>query len=116
MPVNIYRDDDSDEQIALLCQSEWELPTQLGELEKWLEQNTDDVAPGRIVADIGYWVREDASGGGAVLSAASMRKFSDMGIHIYFSEYPPGFGADERTSAKTSLDAKTRPDGDAMEK
>ncbi len=88
MPINIYRNDDSDEQIACLANNEWELPAQLWELEKWLNQSRDTLTPGNIIADIGFSVREEAAGGGAVLSAESMKHFSDVGIDIYFSEYP----------------------------
>ena len=52
-----------------------------------MENNKGNAEPDRTVADIGYPIREDASGGGVVLTAESMVLFSKMGIDIYYSEY-----------------------------
>lgn len=39
------------------------------------------------VADIGFDIRKDAAGGGAVMCSESMRIMGDIGMEIYFSEY-----------------------------
>jgi hypothetical protein len=43
--------------------------------------------PNKYIADIGFNVRKDASGGGAVLSSQSMSILGKIGMDIYFSEY-----------------------------
>jgi len=87
MPINIFRDIEPSEKIVRLCLEDWELPTQVVELERWLNDSQNTIAPGKIIADIGFSVREGALGGGAVLTAESMKKFADMGVDLYFSEY-----------------------------
>ena len=67
MPINIYRLNGEDsESSAYFCENEWELSSQVYELEQWLIANASKVAPGSYVADIGFKLREFASGGGAV--------------------------------------------------
>ncbi|HEY5916376.1 MAG TPA: hypothetical protein VIU13_03210 [Chryseolinea sp.] len=43
--------------------------------------------PNKYVADVGFAIRKDASGGGAVLNSESMKILGDIGMDIYFSEY-----------------------------
>jgi hypothetical protein len=87
MPINIYSDDDSREKIALLCGDNWRLPDQVSELEMWLNENKM-MKPGRYIADIGFSIREDARGGGGVISSEMMRIMADLGISVFLSEYP----------------------------
>ena len=97
MPIKITNCDSGDE-IAWLCNDDWELPTQLTALEAWLVEYEVSDPPVEAVADIGYSVRPDAFGGGAVLSCESMRRFSNAQIEIHFSEYPTGDDPDEETN------------------
>jgi hypothetical protein len=86
MPINIYKTG-SFERIDWLCDESWDLPTQLGELELWLENRRMSLEPGEYVADIGFSIREDASGGGGVLSSKAMLIMGEIGMDVFFSEY-----------------------------
>ncbi len=44
---------------------------------------------GSYVADIGFTVREDATGGSAVLNKKMISMLNQVGMEIYFSEYNP---------------------------
>lgn len=90
MPIRVNKDDDSFEAIAYLCNDDWELPSQLYALESWLTDNAACLPDCGSIADIGFSVRPDASGGGGVLTAEAMRRFADAGVEIWFSEYPSG--------------------------
>lgn len=46
------------------------------------------IPTGHYVADIGFAIRKDACGGGAVLSVKSMAIMVKIGMELYFSEYP----------------------------
>jgi len=87
MPINIYPEDNPTEQIVWLCDDEWSLPIQLDELKTWVSRNKSHLPQNRTVADIGFMVRKDAAGGGAVLTAESMKGFSESNVDIHFSEY-----------------------------
>ncbi len=87
MPINIYSVD-SGERIAWLSEDNWTLPKQMGTLETWLRNHGKNVAPGSYVADIGFSIRKDASGGGAVLKPESMSIMGEIGMEVHFSEYP----------------------------
>jgi len=88
MPINIYRNDDSPERVAWLCDDNWRLPDQAEALEAWLMEMRNMLKPGGYIADIGFSPREDASGGGAALSPEMMRTMADLGITLFLSEYP----------------------------
>ena len=89
MPINIYKQDAvNDEKIAWLCDSEWELPRQIYELEKWLSENRGKFTKGSYIADVGYTQRKGAFGGGAVITLAAMEMMLSLGMEIYLSEYP----------------------------
>jgi hypothetical protein len=88
MPVKIYTADDSRTEIAWLCDDDWNLPAQVSALGAWLAQDTPNITKGRYIADIGFSVRSDATGGGAVLSPQMMRSMADLGITLFLSEYP----------------------------
>lgn len=44
--------------------------------------------PNKYVADIGFDIRKDATGGGGVLNSESMAIMRKIGMDVYFSEYP----------------------------
>ena len=87
MPVNIYNSENA-EQVAWLSEESWELPTQIDDLEEWLLENQETLPVGKYVADIGFDIRKDACGGGAVLSTKSMEIMAKLGIELFLSEYP----------------------------
>ena len=57
-------------------------------LEIWLKENRSKIKGGQYVADIGFTLREDASGGGAAISPEMMRAMADLGMSLFLSEYP----------------------------
>ena len=87
MPINIYIED-SGEKLEWLSDEDWDLPTQIDVLETWLMNKGKNLEPSKYVADIGFDIRKDASGGGAVLNSESMKIMGKIGMDIYFSEYP----------------------------
>lgn len=87
MPINIYSEE-TGEKLDWLCIDIWDLPNQIDTLETWLKEKGRNLKPGKYVADIGFDIRKDASGGGAVLNSESMKILGDIGMDIYFSEYP----------------------------
>ena len=86
MAINFYKESDFQE-IAYLDEDIWDLPTQLNTLELWVTENQMTLNEGPYVADIGFSVRKNASGGGATLSPSAMKLFAELKITIYFSEY-----------------------------
>lgn len=90
MPVNIYRvtaDEQENEQVAWLCDGEWELTSQIDALSQWLEQISTTLSPAIFVADVGFCWRRDAASGGAVLEPSAMRRMGDLGMSLFLSEY-----------------------------
>ncbi|GAB2792451.1 hypothetical protein GCM10027275_41720 [Rhabdobacter roseus] len=71
-----------------LCDEAWDLPSQIDALETWLMQKGKDLEPSNYVADIGFDIRKEATGGGGVLSSKSMAIMGQIGMDVYFSEYP----------------------------
>ena len=90
MPVNIYSKDDPHDRLAWLCDKDWNLPTQVCALEEWLSKNKVGIKSGRYIADIGFCVREDAAGGGSVISPDMMRTMAELGMSLFLSEYRDG--------------------------
>lgn len=86
MPIYI-KSVQSNEQIALLAKDEWQLPAQIQELESWLFKNSNSLVAAQYVADIGFSIRENACGGGAILSSEAMAIMCKLGIKLYLSEY-----------------------------
>ncbi|PWK17298.1 hypothetical protein [Xanthomarina spongicola] len=86
MSINIYKEENL-ETIKYLSENDWDLPTQMEKLEKWLEKEGKNLPKGKYVADIGFGIRKDASGGGAVLNSKMIELLSEIGMEIYFSEY-----------------------------
>lgn len=87
MPINIYNQT-SNEKIDWLCDDVWDLPNQIDTLEKWLRTKGASLPKSSYVADIGFDIQKDSSGGGAVINSESMKIMSDIGMDIFLSEYP----------------------------
>ena len=87
MPINIYNDINNDK-IEYLCEDIWDLPTQISELEKWLAEKGKELPMGKYVADIGFDIRKNASGGGGIINTKMINIMSGIGIEVYLSEYP----------------------------
>ena len=87
MPINIYIQETS-EKVDWLCEEIWDFPTQIDALETWLDKKGKDLEPNKYVADIGFDIRKDASGGGGVLNSKSMEIMGRIKMDLYFSEYP----------------------------
>ena len=86
--VPIYvKDEQSNEKIAHLAKEHWELPVQIKELENWLFENPLNLMPSKYIADVGFSIRENACGGGAILSPEAMTIMGKLGIKLYLSEY-----------------------------
>ena len=84
--MNIYKEENF-ESIKYLCDDDWDLPTQLHELEKWLIKEGKNLPKGKYIADIGFRIRKEANGGGAVLNSKTITILNKIGMEIYFSEY-----------------------------
>lgn len=87
MPINIYNQTNN-EKLDWLCEDVWDLPNQIHTLEKWLMTKGVLLPKSSYVADIGFDIRKDATGSGAVLNSETMKIMSDIGMDIYLSEYP----------------------------
>ncbi|QBZ97440.1 hypothetical protein [Flavobacterium sangjuense] len=87
MPINIY-EDKTFKSIAKLSDDNWELPDQIDALEKWLFSIGKNLPKGKYVADVGFDIRKDASGGGAVINSKMIKMLAEIGMEIYLSEYP----------------------------
>jgi hypothetical protein len=74
--------------IADLASGDWELPSQVDVLERWLVENEGKLSPSSYIADIGFSMRKNALGGGAILTVRAMSIMSKLGIKLYLSEYP----------------------------
>jgi hypothetical protein len=87
MPINIYKEE-SYETIALISENNWNLPNQIDDFEKWLFSIGKNLPYGKYIADIGFDIRKDASGGGAVINLKMIKILAKIGMEIYLSEYP----------------------------
>ncbi len=86
MPIYI-KTEGSTETITTLSKGVWDLPPQIQELESWLFENSSNLPPSSYIADIGFSARENACGGGAILSPKAMSIMGKLGIKLYLSEY-----------------------------
>ena len=86
MPIHI-KVEQSNEKLAHLAKDHWELPIQIQELENWLLENPLNLTPSNYIADVGFSIRENACGGGAILSPKAMSIMGKLGIKLYLSEY-----------------------------
>jgi hypothetical protein len=87
MPTRIYRTSNIREEVAYVCADNWDLDEQLWKLYEWVKENKSKIEGGNLVADIGYSVREGATGGGHALTKEEMRDYVEFGIDLYFSQY-----------------------------
>lgn len=87
MPINIYNQT-TYEKLDVLCDDIWDLPNQIDALEKWLKTKGILLPRSSYVADIGFDIRKEANGGGAVINSKSMQIMGDIGMDIFLSEYP----------------------------
>lgn len=91
MAVKIYKYGTFDH-VDFICDDSLDLSSQIYYLEKWLKTKGVLLPKSRYVADIGFDVNRDASGGGAVLNSKTIKMLNDIGMEVYFSEYPkPSF-------------------------
>jgi len=66
----------------------WDLRTQIEALEEWLSANSNELDPSnQWVADVGFTVRSDATGGGPPISRKLMEMCVSSNLEIYLSEY-----------------------------
>jgi hypothetical protein len=86
MPIKIKKDGN---EIAWLCDEDWELPAQIDALQKWLKRNEAILKKGMYTADLGFSPREGAAGGGCLISIDAMRIMVSIGMELWLSEYPP---------------------------
>ncbi len=84
MPIKIR--DKNNNELAWLCNDDWELPVQLQALEEWVKNKDNN---GGCSADIGYAPRPGAFGGGGKMSIETIKKMAEIELEVYFSEYPP---------------------------
>jgi hypothetical protein len=52
-----------------------------------LFENPLNLMPSKYIADVGFSIRENACGGGAILSPEAMTIMGKLGIKLYLSEY-----------------------------
>ncbi len=120
MAINIYIQD-SYENIDYICDDDWELPGQIYMLGEWLKTKGILLPKGAYIADIGFCVRKDASGGGGVITTEIIELLNKIGMEIYLSEYretPIGrriFGnviARRETTKQSKMSSRARPKAD----
>ncbi len=87
MPISIYNEVNND-RIKYLSANIWDLPTQINELQQWLEKDGTKLKKGKYVADIGFDIRKDATGGGGIINSKMINILAEIGMEIYLSEYP----------------------------
>ena len=66
----------------------WDLRTQIEALEEWLSDSPGQLDPSyRWIADVGFTVRMDATGGGPPISRKLMEMSVASNLEIWLSEY-----------------------------
>lgn len=91
MPIKIYQSAPYEE-IAWFCENSWELPIQVYQLEQWLKDRAPSLPIADYVIDIGFDVRPQANGGGAVITIELMKMMAEKGFSLFLSEYPDQLG------------------------
>ena len=86
MPIYI-KVEGSKETIGTLSKGVWDLPSQIQELESWIFENSSNLPSSNYIADVGFSIRENACGGGAILSPKAMSIMGKLGLKLYLSEY-----------------------------
>ena len=74
-------------EIYHLAKDEWELPSLFKEFEVWLNTHSSELAQGNWIADIGFSPRQEACGGGPIITKEIMSICLSKGIEIFLSEY-----------------------------
>ena len=89
MPVVIRRIvDDRFKNHTEIAGDSWDLRTQIEALEEWLVANPNELDPSnQWVADVGFTVRLDATGGGPPITRKLMEMCVGSNLEIYLSEY-----------------------------
>lgn len=86
--MQIYiKHEESNTTITQIADGSWSLPEQIEALEVWLHQNQEKLEPSAYIVDVGFSIRENACGGGAILSPYSMAIMGKLGMKLYLSEY-----------------------------
>lgn len=90
MPISIDDRDKANAELAWLCDEIWQLPEEIEALSSWCPSNRAGLRlpKGDHVADVGFVLRRDAMGGGAVLTAETMTPLGALGVTLYLSDYP----------------------------
>ena len=93
MPISITeysntKEGEKGKEVDWLCDDNWELPSQIAALEKWLVENHAKIKHGSYVSDIGYSPRPGAAGGGGVVTIKAMKIMVEIGMELFLSEYP----------------------------
>jgi hypothetical protein len=90
MPISITRRQGKGEyqDVAWLCDDDWKLPSQIQALDAWLQAAGPALSPGSYRADIGFDLRPDALGGGAILPVPMLTTLSALNMALHLSEYP----------------------------
>ena len=89
MPVVIRKIvEDRVENHADVATDSWDLRTQIEALEEWLSANPAHLDPSsQWIADVGFTVRFDATGGGPPISCRLMKMCVASNLDIWLSEY-----------------------------
>lgn len=89
MPVIIRRTvNQRFEKYAEIASNSWDLRTEIEALEEWLIANARSLDTSfEWIADVGFTVRLDATGGGPPLTKRLMRACLDSNLEIFLSEY-----------------------------
>ena len=74
-----------------LAAGEWKLTPQVDALREWLTEHHRELdREHEWIADIGFELRNDATGGGPVISVAMMKLCVECRMDIFLSEYGRG--------------------------
>ena len=89
MPTIIRRIiDDRLENYADVASDSWDLRTQIEALEQWLIDHPNELdSSQRWIADVGFTVRLEATGGGPPITRKLMKLCVESNLEIYLSEY-----------------------------
>ena len=80
--------DDKSENVLKLAENIWDIKSQFTIFEKWLKGAPAILATGEgWIADFGFSLREDACGGGPIISLELMEICLKHKITIFLSEY-----------------------------
>lgn len=79
------------ENFVELAAGEWKLTEQVEALRDWLKEHHHELDRDFAwIADIGFELRKDATGGGPVISVAMMKLCVECRMDIFLSEYGGG--------------------------